>query len=125
MYKEKKDFVYEIEEGFDYIIEEGQNTSINLRKISWNGRDPKLDLRKWSYSDGEERMLKGISFSNEGANELTAVLVERGYGDTKRIIKALSTRSDFNGIADISENNVVLEDDDSEEEYYDPNMLLA
>lgn len=116
------EFSYEVQEGFDFIIEESGNNSINLRKISWNSRPYKLDLRKYSYKDGKESMLKGISISDEGANELTGVLIENGYGDTKRIIKALRTRDNFN--EEMLEPDYVFEDDESEE-FYDPKQLLA
>ena len=52
MSRDNKDFSFEIVPNFDFVLEEGSNTSVNLRKISWNGRDPKLDIRKWSYNDG-------------------------------------------------------------------------
>ena len=118
----KDDFTYTVEEGYDYIIEESGNNSTNLRKISWNGRPYKLDLRKYSYKDGQETMLKGISISEEGANELSAILVESGYGDTKRIAKALRSRDDFDD--KILEPDYVDEDDGSEE-FYDPKQLLG
>ena len=117
------EFSYEVQEGFDFIIEESGNNSINLRKISWNGRPYKLDLRKYSYKDGKESMLKGISISDEGANELTGVLIENGYGDTKRIIKALRTRENFT--EEMLEPEYVFEDDNESEEFYDPKQLLA
>jgi hypothetical protein len=117
------DFSYEVQKEFDFIIEESGNNSINLRKISWNGRPYKLDLRKYSYKDGKESMLKGISISDEGANELTGVLVENGYGDTKRIIKALRTRENFT--EEMLEPDYVFEDDNESEEFYDPKQLLA
>ena len=117
------EFSYEAQEGFDFIIEESGNNSINLRKISWNGRPYKLDLRKYSYKDGKESMLKGISISDEGANELTGVLIENGYGDTKRIIKALRTRENFT--EEMLEPDYVFEDDNESEEFYDPKQLLA
>lgn len=123
MAKDSKDFSFEIEPNFDFILEEGANTSTNLRKISWNGREPKLDIRKWSYNDGEERMLKGCTLSDEGGNELACALVENGYGDTNRLMKALSARKDFNGLMDVTEADSSEEDD--EEEYYDPNTLLG
>lgn len=123
MSKDNKDFSFEIAPNFDFVLEEGSNTSVNLRKISWNGRDPKLDIRKWSYNDGEERMLKGCTLSDEGGNELACVLVEHGYGDTNRLFKALSQREDFHSTVDVSESK--SEEDDSEEEYYDPSMLLS
>ena len=117
------EFSYEVQKEFDFIIEESGNNSINLRKISWNGRPYKLDLRKYSYKDGKESMLKGISISDEGANELTGVLIENGYGDTKRIIKALRTRENFN--EEMLEPDYVFEDDNESEEFYDPKQLLA
>lgn len=123
MSKDNKDFSFEIVPNFDFVLEEGSNTSVNLRKISWNGRDPKLDIRKWSYNDGEERMLKGCTLSDDGGNELACVLVEHGYGDTNRLFKALSQREDFHSTVDVSESK--SEEDDSEEEYYDPSMLLS
>ena len=123
MSRDNKDFSFEIVPNFDFVLEEGSNTSVNLRKISWNGRDPKLDIRKWSYNDGEERMLKGCTLSDEGGNELACVLVEHGYGDTNRLLKALSQRDDFHSTVDVGESK--SEEDDSEEEYYDPSMLLS
>ena len=117
------EFSYEVQKEFDFIIEESGNNSINLRKISWNGRPYKLDLRKYSYKDGKESMLKGISISDEGANELTGVLVENGYGDTKRIIKALRARENFN--EEMLEPEYVFEYDNESEEFYDPKQLLA
>ena len=52
-----KEFSYEIIPDFDFIIEEGQNNSTNLRKISWNGREPKLDIRK-CYPSLDQNILK-------------------------------------------------------------------
>ena len=124
MAKENKEFTMDILEGFDYIIEESGNSSLNLRKVSWNGRDHKLDLRKWNYQDGQERAMKGVTLSDDGADELSAVLVEQGYGNTKRLLKALTKREEYNEsmnhIDDIEE-----EADDGSEEYYDPSELLG
>ena len=119
-WNKSKEITMEIEDNFDFILEEGQNTSINLRKISWNGRPSKLDIRKWNYTDGNEVAMKGIGLSEDGANELASVLIEQGYGDTKRIIKALKSRG-FN--EEELKNNEVYEDNEVEE-YYDPSILL-
>lgn len=119
-WNKSKEITMEIEDNFDFIIEEGQNTSINLRKISWNGRPSKIDIRKWNYVDGNEVAMKGIGLSEDGVNELASVLVEQGYGDTKRIIKALKSRG-FNEKE--LKNNEVYEDNEMEE-YYDPSILL-
>jgi hypothetical protein len=119
-----KEISMEIEEGFDFILEEGQNTSINLRKISWNGRPSKLDIRKWNYTDSGERAMKGIGLSDEGADELAAVLVENGYGETRRLVKALKERNSDEEI-DIELAPEEETEDDGEEEYYDPSELLG
>lgn len=119
-----KEISMEIEEGFDFILEEGQNTSINLRKISWNGRPSKLDIRKWNYTDSGERAMKGIGLSDEGADELAAVLVENGYGETRRLVKALKERESDEEI-DIELPAEEEVEDDGEEEYYDPSELLV
>lgn len=123
----KKEFVYDIDDSFDYIIDEGGNTSINVRKISWNGKPYKLDIRRYTYKDGEEKMMKGISLSDEASDELTKVLIDNGYGNTKYIINSLKNRDDFkeslledNNSSD-SNNNT----DDEDEEYYDPKELLG
>lgn len=123
-----ENFKCEIMEGFDHIIEEGANSSLNLRKIKWgNSTEFKLDLRKWTYSDAGERAAKGCTITEEGANELAGVLVEEGYGNTKRILKSLSNRADYNEALNNLDSDDSSEDDiyDDSEEYYDPNELLA
>jgi len=103
----------------DYVLEEGDNTSINLRKVSWNGRSSKLDIRKWFYDpDNNERAMKGVTLSEEGGDELTNVLVDKGYGDTNRIYNSIKTRDDFNSA---TEDN----SEEDGEEYYDPSELLG
>ena len=124
MAKENKEISMEIESGFDFIIEESGNSSLNLRKVGWNGRDPKLDLRKWTYNDGQERALKGVTMSDEGADELAGVLVEQGYGNTKRIIKAIREREEYADVMEHIDDEDSYNDDESEE-YYDPSELLA
>lgn len=119
-----KEFSMEIEDNFDFILEEGQNTSINLRRISWNGRPSKIDIRKWVYNDGTERAMKGVSLSDEGTDELANVLIEQGFGNTKRIIKAIKAREDYDGSISGNITEEVAEDDGSEE-YYDPSELLG
>ena len=125
MARENKEITMEIQEGFDFIIEESGNSSLNLRKIGWNGREPKLDLRKWSYQDGQERAMKGVTMSDEGADELTGVLVEQGYGNTKRIAKALSMRDGYDYIMKHIDEPDEDSNDDESEEYYDPSELLG
>lgn len=120
-------FSFKMEKGFDFVLQEGQNTSTNLRKIAWgDSSEAKIDIRKWSYSNGEERALKGVTLSDDGASELANVLVEQGYGDTKRLVKALSNRNDFSKAIKISDDGEYeLYEDDGSEEFYDPKQLLG
>ena len=120
-----KDFKYEIQEGFDFVIEETGNQSTNLRKVSWNGREYKVDLRKWYYKDGEERCSSGVTMTDVGADELTKVLCENGYGNTKEIINGIKTREDFKESMKSIFMDPESDDYDEEfEEYYDPKMLI-
>lgn len=119
-----EDFSYVVNPDFDFVLEEGQNSSINLRKISWNGRPEKIDIRKYTFdANGQEKMLKGISLSDEATDELTNALVDNGYGDTKKIQRAISGRRDYSDSMDDSDDD--FSDDDSEEGYYDPSELLG
>lgn len=121
-----KPFTFTMVEGFDYIIEEGGNTSTNLRKIAWGSDDPnkaKLDLRKWSYQNNEEKAMKGITLTDAGADELTCTLAELGYGDTDRLQKALNKRKGI--ITEDDNKNDQYNDEDDSEEYYDAKELLG
>lgn len=119
-----KDFKYEIDKDFNFVIEEGANTSICLRKISWNDRPAKIDIRKYLYKDGEERLGKGVSLSDDATNELVNVLTQNGYGDTKQILRGIKNRNDFEeSLKNIDSDDPV--DDDGSEEYYDPSELLG
>ena len=88
----------EIIDNFDHILSEHGNTFIALRRVKWTeDSDPKLDLRKYVINqDGSERMMKGCSFDDKTADELTKVLVDTGYGDTNELLDSLKQRPDFN-----------------------------
>ena len=127
MQNNNKEFKFDIDKNFgDHVIEERDNLSIIMRKISWgNSGEYKVDIRKYLYTEEGERMNKGISLTDNGANELAKELVSCGYGDTKEIIKALSKREE--NLADLINqcNNESEDEDNGSEEYYDPKELLA
>ena len=50
--------------------EKGWSKEINL--VSWNGRDPKFDLRDWS--EDHSKMGKGITLSKEEMEKLKETL---------------------------------------------------
>lgn len=112
---------YKVIDNVDHIFDEKGNTFLALRKISWNDREPKLDLRKWYVnSEGEETVGKGISFLTEdGPNELTRILVKEGYGDTNELMEYLSKREDFD--KDKYDIDSLIKKD----EYYDAQSLFG
>lgn len=88
--------------GIDRIIEEKGNQFLALRQIAWGVGDDepvdrdkiRLDLRKYRVDDnGKEIMSKGVSFmTDEGPSELVHVLLEEGYGNTKKCKNILNNR---------------------------------
>ena len=47
MFNKDKEFSYEVDPNFDYVLEERANTFIALRKIKWGSQtEAKLDIRK-------------------------------------------------------------------------------
>lgn len=50
--------------------------TLELNKISWNDREPKLDLRRWRITDGERIPQKGLTFNSEELKTLKNVLNE-------------------------------------------------
>ena len=66
------EFRYDIVEQLGVISESSNGWSRELNYISWNGRDPKYDIRDWA--PGNEKMGKGISLSLEAAKALKELL---------------------------------------------------
>lgn len=59
---------YEIIEKVAVLSESAKGWKKELNLISWNGRDPKYDLREWAPD--HEKMGKGITLSKEEIIEL-------------------------------------------------------
>ena len=90
------EFKYEVDENFDYLIEEKGNQAIFFRRVSWGGRDAKPEIRKWYVDGTSETPGKGFSFmTDEGPDELVKVMTEIGYGKTDEILENISKREDF------------------------------
>lgn len=66
------EFTYDIVEQLGVLSENANGWSRALNLISWNGRDPKYDIRDWA--PGNEKMSKGISLSQEEAKALKELL---------------------------------------------------
>lgn len=67
------DLQFEITEHIAVLSEssaKGWQKELNL--ISWNGRDPKYDIRDWSPN--HEKMGKGVTLSKEELEKLKEIL---------------------------------------------------
>jgi hypothetical protein len=69
------DFSYEVTEKIAVLSESTKGWTKELRLISWNGREPKYDIREWS-PDGN-KMGKGITLSDEEIAVLKKALATR------------------------------------------------
>lgn len=60
------------------VISEGANGwTTELRYISWNGREPRYDIRQWGVSeDGTEKCGKGITLTGEQLEKLGKIIAE-------------------------------------------------
>ena len=69
------EFKYEINTTIGTISESG-DWKLELNLVSWNGRKPVYDIRKWHYDDYDEvdKMSKGISMSKEELHSLYEIL---------------------------------------------------
>lgn len=133
MAKKNKIPTYQIDEnGPKVLLSEEGNTSYMLRKVSWNGRPSKFEIRKWHMSNtGDEIPGKGISFKDENTiNELVEGLTESNYGNTETILKNIQNRNDFETalVNTIGQQKIIearnTEVEITKEEYYDPRNLI-
>ncbi|MCR5610620.1 MAG: hypothetical protein K6F68_02140 [Clostridiales bacterium] len=65
-------FSFEIIESFGTISSSPGGWSKELNLVSWNGDEPKYDIRQWSPD--HSKMGKGITLSREEAEELKLLL---------------------------------------------------
>ena len=65
----------------------GTNNAKELNKISWNGRNPVIDIRSWTSDDnGNKTPGKGITLNDREARELCKLLAANDYNkDRPRI----------------------------------------
>ena len=66
-----QEFKYEILNNIGTLSENG-SWSKELNRISWNGKEPKYDLRDWS--ENHKKMGKGITLSKEEMEKLKNIL---------------------------------------------------
>ncbi|MCR4600355.1 MAG: hypothetical protein K5767_01255 [Clostridia bacterium] len=67
-----KDLKYEIINNVGIVSESSSGWKKELNRISWNGRDPKYDIRDWAPD--HERMGKGVTFTEEELRSLKVII---------------------------------------------------
>ena len=68
------DFQYEIVEELGILSTGPKGWTKELNLISWNGREPKYDIRDWAPE--HEKMGKGVTLSDEEIEVLKKLLSE-------------------------------------------------
>jgi hypothetical protein len=63
---------FEIMEHIGTLSESKSGWKRELNIVSWNGREPKFDLRDWAPD--YEKMGKGLTLSNEEVDKLKEIL---------------------------------------------------
>lgn len=71
----KSEISFEIIETLGVLSTSTKGWTKELNLISWNGREPKYDLREWSPE--HEKMGKGVTLSKEELDALKGILEKR------------------------------------------------
>ncbi|KIL07593.1 seryl-tRNA synthetase [Clostridium botulinum] len=66
------DIKYEIKEEIGVVSESNKGWTKELNLISWNGKEPKYDLREWAPE--HEKMGKGITLDKDELIQLKELL---------------------------------------------------
>lgn len=66
------DIKYEIVEQMGVLSESAKGWTKELNKISWNGGEPKYDIRDWAPE--HEKMGKGVTLTRDEAEKLLSIL---------------------------------------------------
>ena len=92
--------------GEDDIFDEKGSTFCALRKVAWwnpdKGEEPteedaKWEVRRWKANDdGTDTANKGMTLlTEEGPHNLAEMLVNKGFGATKKLLGSLKKRDNF------------------------------
>lgn len=68
------EFSYEIVQSFGVISEGSGGWTKELNLISWNGKEPKYDIRDWAPD--HEKMGKGVTLTADDAKALKELLAD-------------------------------------------------
>lgn len=71
--KNEQEIKYEIVNEIGVISDDGK-WRLELNRVSWNGREPKYDLRKWAPN--HEKMGKGVTLTDDELVKLCDILTQ-------------------------------------------------
>ena len=82
---------YEMKEnGINEIISERGDMFLALREVRWSENKPfKLDLRHYKSDEEGDITLKGVSFTDNDADEIVNALIKNGFGDNDQIAETI------------------------------------
>lgn len=83
------DFYFDIVERYGVVATSASGWSKELNRVSWNGKEPKLDFREWSPDHG--KMHRGVTFTDEEALELRELIDIALSGTEGQILKAFDS----------------------------------
>ena len=66
------DIKFEITDHIGVLSEGSKGWTKEINRVSWNDRDPKIDIREWSPD--HTKMGKGITLTDEEAQKLKELL---------------------------------------------------
>lgn len=67
---------YEVIEECGVLSTNSRGWELKLRYMSWNGNEPKYDLRSWKEDENGEKCSKGITLTGEELEALLDILKE-------------------------------------------------
>lgn len=74
MANNKKEFSFEVVETLMVLSEGARGWQKELNLVSWNGREPKYDIRDWD--ENHEKMGKGVTFTQAELEKLKQGLAQ-------------------------------------------------
>ena len=103
----KKNLEFEIVKHFGVIADKTKGWKREINSVSWNGAEPKYDIRDWSPD--HEKMGKGITLSEEEMKVLYEIIGSK-LVDGINMDGGMTDNSDWNIESGWQENMNILND---------------
>ena len=80
--KTNDEIKYEVLDDFGVVSTSGKDNEweLRVRYVSWNGNDPKYDIRAWKQTENGETCRKGLTLTGEEAESLYDILKKIATG---------------------------------------------